>query len=235
MVMFELTLDDLQIISEDQPPPAKLIKALAVIADRLHSSWDAIIPKNKSKESCVLCSLTVRDFLRTIGIAARVEPVVFLAIAKRDGKILHSTAVGMPSESAPTNLIMTPNDALSGPTTFVKPGQWNGHLVTIVRDSGWLIDVTLYQAQRPAWPQLPGMIAISLDRDKDRIEWRGMPVLAAIHTHDPDDGNYRFDAGWFLNAGNKSWRSGPDCRNTTLRAPIIGKLIERFGGWEDAA
>jgi hypothetical protein len=219
--MFELMLGDLQIIVE-KPPPAKLIKAIAVIADRLHPSFDAHprIENGKSKESCVLCALTVRDFLRTIGFAARVEPVVFMAMAERNGTMLHSAGIGM-----------------RGPIEKIG-GRWNGHLVTIVRESGWLIDATLFQVQRPAWPHLPGMIAISLDavgRDRDRIEYQGLPALAAIHTHDRDDSDYRFDAGWFLNTGNKSWRSGPDGRNSRLRAPIIGDLVERFGAWEDAA
>jgi hypothetical protein len=222
MAMFELTLGDLQIIGENASPPVKLIKALAVIADRLHPSFDAHprVEKNKSKESCVLCALTVRDFLRTIGFAARVEPVCFIGMAERNGTLLHSAGIGM-----------------RGPIEKIG-GRWNGHLITIVRDSGWLIDTTLYQVQRPAWPHLPGMIAISLDEigyRKERFEYQGMPALAAIHTHDPDDGDYRFDAGWLLNPGNKLWRNGPDGRNAALRAPIIGELVERFGGWQEAA
>jgi hypothetical protein len=206
--MFELQLGELQVIGSYQSakPPAKLIKALAVIADRLHPAFDARIPKGKSKESCVLCALTVRDFLRTIGFAARVEPVSFYAIARRDGVQLHSIGIGAAGAGE------------------VRPGKWNGHLVTIVAD--WLIDTTLYQAQRPAWPHLPAMIAIPISH----LNHNGTPILAALRM-DGDDG-YLFDAAWMLRP-NRSWRLGPDAFDKRRRDPVTWKLVERFGGWSE--
>jgi hypothetical protein len=212
MEQFELHLGDMQIIGNGAPPPAKLIKALAVIADRLHPAFDGQIPRDKSKESCVLCALTVRDFLRTIGFASRVEPVLFLAGAQRNGVALHALGMGARKGGKAAG------------------GYWNGHLVTLA--AHWLIDTTLYQVQRPAWAQLPGMMAIPLHETGRR--YNDMPVLASIASNgtDADDG-YLFDAVWMLDRKNRGWKYGPDSRNRLLREPVIGELVERFGGWNE--
>src|SRR5688572_10816402 len=58
-------------------PPAKLVKALATIASGLHPAFDALpwIAPGKSKNSCVLTSLAIREFLFRIGYGdARVVP-----------------------------------------------------------------------------------------------------------------------------------------------------------------
>ena len=56
-----MILNDMLVVGR---PPAKLTKALATIASVLHPAYDEVLPKaGKSKESCCLCSLTVRDFL----------------------------------------------------------------------------------------------------------------------------------------------------------------------------
>jgi hypothetical protein len=128
--MFELKLGDLQIFSTKTAPPAKLIKALAIVADRLHPAFDAKIPAGKSKESCVLCSLTIRDFLRAVGFTARVESVCFIAKAARNGTQLHSVAIGVPN------------------SVEEIPGRWNGHLVTVVAD--WLKQLSGMMAI-PVW------------------------------------------------------------------------------------
>ena len=206
-----LQLGDMQIIKGHAGPPATLVKALAVIGDRLHQAFDARIPKGKSKQSCVLCSLTVRDILRTIGIPARVDSVLFLACAKRNGEPMHSIGIGArESGKAPS-------------------GKWNGHLVTLA--GHWLIDTTLYQAQRSAWPHLPAMIAVPMQKTGRR--YNGMPTLAAIASDTHGDDGYLFDAAWMLNRKNRGWKFGPDSRNKMLREPVIWELVERFGGWDD--
>ena len=207
-----LQLGDMQIIKGHAGPPATLVKALAVIGDRLHQAFDARIPKGKSKQSCVLCALTVRDFLRAIGFAARVESVSFFAEAKRNGVLLHALSVGTP-----------------GAGRAAEPGHWNGHLVTLA--GHWLIDTTLYQAQRPAWPHLPAMIAVPMQKTGRR--YNGMPTLAAIASVTRGDDGYLFDAAWMLNRKNRGWKQMPDSRDKMLREPVIWDLVAKFGGWSE--
>jgi hypothetical protein len=206
--MFELQLGDLQIIGENSAPPAKLIKALGVVSAYLHPGWDAWIAKGKSKQSCVLCAVTVHDFLRIIGFPARVVPVLFLAVAKRNGTLVQSVGMGWP-------------DGGKAP-----PDKWNGHLVTLA--GHWLVDTTLYQAQRSTWPQLPGMIAVSMRDTNPR--YNPQPVLASICTN---GAHLSFDAGWMLDRNNRYWKYSSDSRNKMLREPVIWELVERFSGWDE--
>src|SRR5262252_7800728 len=127
-------LGDMMVVGN---PPAKLWKALAVIADALHPSFELEprIAPGISKSSCVICALTVRDFLRAIGFdMARVAPVCAVMWASENGKQLHSLGIGHPDDDS----------------AFAD--RWSGHLVVVI--GAFLIDATLYGAQRPQWPDL---------------------------------------------------------------------------------
>jgi len=203
-------------------PPARLGKALAVIGDALHPSFDLrsrIVP-GKSKESCVLCALTVRDFLREIGFAdARVAPVICVIWALQDGKQLHSLGMGAPD-----------NPKARG------PHHWRGHLVTVAAD--WLIDCTLYPSARPAWPDLPGMIAVPLFAPAARtrpLPMYDLDAIASIGGQDPENPGYEFAIAWLDNPKNRGWRRGPDARDSVRRAPVIRHMLARFNGEAEAA
>lgn len=208
-----MTLGDLHVM---QPyPPAKLIKALAVIADMLHPAFD-MRPDIKpfySRHGCVLSSLTVRDFLVRIGFNAIVRPVATVIWAERDGKQLHSLAIGAPHDKRDIK------------------DSWKGHMVvTVGTPAGeFLIDTTLYPVRRPQWRDLPGMMALPLSAERRRspIWWR-LEVIASA--------NYGDDVliGWFDNPRNRSWQYGGDGRDPFRRAPVVAALVERFGAWNDA-
>jgi hypothetical protein len=206
-----MNLGDLHIL---QPyPPAKLIKALAVIADALHPGFD-LRPDIKpfySRHACVLSSLTVRDFLVRVGFNAVVRPCATVIWAERDGKLMHSLAIGAPHDKR------------------VLKDNWKGHMVVTVKTRGreFLIDTTLYPVRRPQWRDLPGMLALPLSDERMRAWWN-LDVIAS--TAYGDD----VMLGWFDNPRNKSWQYGPDGNDQFRRMPVVAALVERFGAWEDA-
>ena len=195
-------------------PPAKLAKALAVIADTLHPAFEAqprIIP-GISKESCVLCSLTVRDFLRAIGFdRAVVAPVVTLMWATERGEQLHSLGIGVPDDPR-------------------EPGnRWIGHMVVVV--AGRLIDTTLYHTLRPQWPDLTGMISVPLAPTQHKPFAYGLKLIAGTDISEPGR-DYNFCMAWLDNPTNRTYRSGGDYERER-RLPVVHKLIEKFGTWRE--
>jgi hypothetical protein len=126
-----------------------LPKAITVVSEHMHllfavEPW--IAHADKSKECCILCSLTVRDFLHGIGFTDAVaRPVSTYIDAQHNGKRLSRLIIGHPKDDHP-----------------VKTMRWQGHMVCVVPSHGMLIDTTLHQAQRPAWPELPGIVAVPL-------------------------------------------------------------------------
>jgi hypothetical protein len=198
-------------------PPAKLLKALAVIADTLHPAFD-LRPDIKpfySRRGCVISSLTVRDFLVRIGFNAIVRPVATAIWAERDGKLLHSLAIGAPYDKRDVK------------------DSWKGHMVVTVTtpDGEFLIDTTLYPVRRPQWRELPGMMALALSDKRIRAWWRLEVIASAAYGVEREE----VSIGWFDNPRNKSWQYGPDGRDPFRRAPVIAALIEKFGVWEDVA
>jgi hypothetical protein len=216
--MMTLAFGDMTVIGE---LPMKLLKACAVVADTLHQEFardpDMEHP-DKSKESCVLCSLAVRDFLRSIGfVNARVRPVVAILAAWEGETILHSVGIGVPD---------TPR----------VERRWCGHMVVWVPGSRTLIDTTLYPAVRPQWKDLPPMLAITCNR-KDVGGKRvggpcdGMPPIAALSLTDSDRPTYEFGITYLDNPGNVTWHGGPDARDTARRRIVVEAMREKFGRW----
>jgi hypothetical protein len=166
---------------------------------------------NKSKESCVLCSLTVRDFLRRVGFDANVRSVATIMRATQDDKELHSLGIGSPEDPR-----------------VAPEGYWTGHMVVLV--DRYLIDTTLYRARRPAWPDLAGMMALPIAAPQERGQLYGLDVITGA-TIGGDDG-YQFDIAWLDYRKNRSWRRGPDARDRGRREPVVRRMIERFGVWQ---
>jgi hypothetical protein len=193
-------------IVTDEPPP-HLLRALAVIADRLHVEFerqDWITP-GKSKESCVLCSLAVLDFLHAIGFDdARAESVVAIIRADRDGRELHSVGIGIPGKDD-------------------VPDRWNGHLVVTCGE--WLIDPTLYQARRPHWEFL-GMFATRIRKHPHR-KIKGLRVRAFVEMIDGDDPSFQFGVAWLSNPKNTRWEHGPDAE-PWRRAVVTARLAAKY-------
>lgn len=209
-----VTLGDMLVVGS---APPKFMKALAVIADTLHQAYDnhPKIAPGKSKESCVLCSLTVREFLFRIGFKdAKVLPVVTIMEAVRDNEQIHSLGIGVPESPHKTEY-----------------GYWNGHMVVIVPSVNFLIDTTLYPVQRPQWPILPGMIAVAMPKDEAAVKPFGLQPLAGFHIGQ-DDGS-DFALAWLDNPTNKGWRSGPDAIDRSRRVAVVEAMGRKFYPWMD--
>lgn len=191
--------------------PPKLLKALAVIALELHPGFDrtAGLEPGKSKRSCILASLAVRDFLIRVGFPdAEARPVLLVMAASQDGKQLHSLGMGHPD---------------------ARGDGWNGHLVVTSASARALIDTTLYDCRRPAWPHLAPMIATRLGR-RITYQFDGLPAIAGLERNEPDRG-YDFHIAWMDNPANVGWRYAPDCK-LSRRSKVVETMVQRFGAWE---
>ena len=204
------------VLGDVQPP--KLWKALAVIADTLHPAFAAqpwIAHADKSKESCVLCTLAVRDFLHKIGFAdAEARSVVVVMKAWQGEKELHSLGIGVPG------------------TPRVDDGRWVGHLVVWLPSSKTLIDTTLYPTIRPQWKDMPPMIAVRCD-EQDHCRYRGLRHVASLSMTDDEHVGYEYGITW-LDHPRKSWRKGGDAE-PWRRAVVVAAMVEKFGEWHDDA
>jgi hypothetical protein len=215
--MTTLKVENLTYIATKKPP-GKLAKAMAVITT-IHDEY-AVQPwvkhKDISKESCVLCALTVRDFLHRIGFKdARVRSVCAIIKAKRGEEELHSLGIG------------TPHDRR------VLPGKWAGHLVTTV--DGFLIDTTLAPWKRPQWPDLSDMVVLEMfdEPNGHPLPPGQMWPIAGAHL-DADDGSL-IEMVYLDRPDNQSWKSanlagGGDVDKSRRRA-VVDALVKRFGSW----
>lgn len=216
-----LKLGDLRVVGNEMPP-AKLLKALAVIADSLHPLFDMVpaLETGKSKRSCVLVSLAIRDFLFRVGFRdAEVVPVLMYLHARReDGEVLHTLGIGDPDHN------VARAQSVDG-----KRKHWAGHMVVRLPKIGWLIDGTLYQAHRPQyWSDLPGMMAVQMQTDHG-TEFFGLYPIAALIEKDDDK---IVTALWLDQPRNKFWRDGGDSIRRRREA-VVDALVEQFGAWRE--
>jgi hypothetical protein len=211
-----VALGDMDVIGN---PPPKLWKALAVIAKELHPAFARetwIEHREKSKESCVLSSLAVRDFLLSLGfIDAQVRPVVTILLATRGKETVHSLGIGVPG-----HVVRVPD----------TKRDWNGHLVAMA--AGFIIDTTLYPVRRPQWPDLAGMLAMPLGVDPCPSKYWGLTGIAAASVSRRD--GVLFEIGYLDNPGNSRWATGGD-NEEWRRAAAVAAMRRRFGSWSDAA
>jgi len=209
-----LKIESLTYIATRKPPP-KLMKALAVITT-IHDEY-AKLPwlrhPDVSKESCVMCALTVRDFLQRIGFKdARVRSVTMIIKAKRGEEELHSLGIGTPMDRK------------------VAPGKWAGHLVTTVDD--FLIDTTLAPSKRPQWPDLTDIVAMQMFEEpkghRPPLPDHALWPIAAAHL-DAEDGSL-IEMVYLDRPDNQSWKTGGDAKKDRRR-PVVDALVKRFGPW----
>jgi hypothetical protein len=209
---FALRLENTIIVSphKEGPSPA-LLKALAVIDQFLHPTFDAQfrMPKGKSKESCVLVALTIRDFLVAIDLPASVRSVGCVMWATRRGKRVHSLGTGVPQDDA------------------ILPGRFNGHLVA--QYGGWLIDGVVYAARRPAWPELAGIVVVAAERPTGSppivMEREVIAGLAAV------DGKNIFNMLYVDRPENIGWLEGPDASRpdmVSMRDDVVRALVREW-------
>lgn len=201
-------IGDMRVLGQPLP---RLGRALAAIAADLHDGFerDERLVPGISRNSCVLCSLAVRDFLNQIGIEAEAVAVKTIIRAYQDREELHSTGVGF-----------------QGPQLNNDPIRWPGHMVVIA--DGYLIDTTLYPVvDRPAWRgEITPMIAIPLyPFDRNAPKFMDRHVLAGFEGR---DGGYTLACGWLDDRENMSWQEGPDAKDPDRRATVVRSLRELF-------
>lgn len=199
-------------------PPAKFAKALATISASLHPAFDKVVPPGKSKESCVLASLAVRDFLWRAGFKDARAQTVYLVVQALDenDREIHSLGVG--DHAKVPSVGRAPNE---------RPDRWNGHMVVVVPSVGYLVDTTLFPAKRSAWPKLPGMLAASIEPGKPGPPWQGLVPITGTRMRQAD-GSMLYLI--WMDQANERWRGAPDTERDR-RDPVVKTLVRRFGSF----
>lgn len=194
------------------------------LSPRLRRALDVMIDLHVEGAACIRSSLLVRDYLLGLGFYAKVMPVGLVIRAYEHGRELHSVGVGMAAALYGVGL----------PTAHRKHKAtgWDGHLIVLVRDNEpdlLLIDPSLGQARRPAWPDLPAMQVVETVKPSERHKLGG--AMAALTHQDPSRG-YRLQVQWFANIRNTAWRQAPEA-NVSLRADILRQMLAAARESED--
>lgn len=193
--------------------PGKMMKALAVIADRLHPAYD-LVPgamRGGSKATCLFSSLAVRDFLVAIGFEdATVRGcAVLLRAIDRVGKEIWSVGLGIPGLED-------------------VDGKFNGHAVCTVPSLSLMIDTTLYQSIRPAWAgAVTGMLACAYTPPAPRKVYDRHQFATAVREL-PDREVW---VTW-LDRPELKWKRDIDFAvKSPRRRAVTQAMIDRFGEW----
>ena len=207
-------LGDLTVMAD---PPAKMWKALAVIAARLHPAYDECsgFPHGTSFDKCLFLTMVVRDFLVGIGFtdARALGCALFIIAHDRAGETIWSVGCGAPGAR---NI----------------PGRFNGHAVCVVPSIRLLIDPTVYQAIRPQWAgAVTGMAAIGYHEPWSSQMLYGRPAIAGAEMQLAD----RSVMIAWADRPELRFKHEADYRDRTERRRYIGAALRRtFGMWRDA-
>jgi hypothetical protein len=205
-------LGDLTVMAD---PPAKMLKALAVIEARSHAAYDECsgFPRGTSHDKCLFMSLAVRDFLVRIGFADATVRSCFLYIKAEDrqGKEIWSVGIGAPGQ-------------------LPLAEKFNSHAVCTVPSLRLLIDTTIYQAIRPHWlDAISGMVAIKYHQPWANQHVYGCPSIAGAEIALPDR---RVMMLW-LDRPEVQWKRSLDFRQRNERRRYVAKaMIDAFGEWQ---
>jgi hypothetical protein len=197
-------------------PPGKMLKALAVIAERAHPAYDECsgFRRGTSHDKCLFMSLAVRDFLVEIGFSDATVRACFLFVAADNlqGKQIWSVGIGAPRQCP-------------------VPGKFNSHAVCTVPSLQLLIDTTAYQAIRPQWSgAVGGMAAIKYHEPWQNQHIHGCPSIAGAEIELPDR---RVMMLW-LDRPEVRWKQDIDFRVRNERRRHVTKAMrEAFGEWSD--
>ena len=74
------------------------------------------------------------------------------------------------------------------------------------------------------------MVAARLNTEVTKHRFAGLRAIAGFTF--TDDSGHTFDAGWFGNPRNTSWKAGPDTQ-PWRRALAVAVMKERFGTFEE--
>lgn len=181
-------------------PSPQLNVALQFLGENLHPVLDQvkILPRGWSRSACILCSLTVRDFLRACGIAAEVRSVAAFIFIVEPGKPLARLMIGADD-------------------TVAKPGIWPGHMV--VTAEGFLIDTTMHGIDHPR-VRCPRMAAVPLAKTNQPVV-NGHAVIADFSVKTRDLG---LQITW-LDRSENDWRQQPDACAKKHRRKVLAKLL----------
>ena len=168
-----------------------------------------------------MSSAIVRDFLYRVGFRdADVRACALFMVGRRPGEAepVHRLGIGDPRLGPGDNVIWRDFEQ-----------RWNGHAVVVTQ--GFLIDPTLYQAQRPQhWPGLPGMVCTPLNTTDDE-PYMGLPILAG--SEGVAENGVDTAIVWLDQPLNTGWQTSPDYKRKHERRRISEMLVGAFGKWED--
>jgi hypothetical protein len=200
---------DMTIGFEPGDLPPRIWKALAVIAEHTHQTYEQF-GVGSSKDKCLFTSLAIRDFLVAIGYTdATVRGcTLFIYANDPDGNEIWSLGLGVPGDPD-------------------RPDKFNGHAVVTVPSLNLLLDPTMYQAKRSHWRDcITGMMAVSFYEPKDDSPtWRNMSVISGA-SHEYDD---RTVSVLWADRPELQWRKSEDFRIRNARRIAVTKaLCEAF-------
>ncbi len=202
----QIDLPQLTIFGE---PEDRFVAAMKIVSAHLHQRFLPICGE-ASKYSCVLSSLAVRDFLFRVGFRdAVLSPVRTIIRAERGGKELKTVAIGY-------------QDA----TTVKANHTWAGHMAVCIPSLNYIVDSTLFQAQREAWPFLPGMLAVPLHDAERTRDIGGFKSISGMMFSNPDD-EYVFDIIWLDDPKNTAWKNSPDT-SKRRREGVVQAMTSAF-------
>lgn len=181
----------------------RLLKALKVVAYQLDSSFDTVDLgwSERTKFGCVLSSLVVRDFLRSLNFEAEVASVAFI-VGDRRGDDKKTTAIGLPTDTA-------------------DPNKWAGHLVVTCED--YLIDTTLIRAFDPRWPELTRMMVVPIGYSGDQKPYSLTPIAGLQTVIDTRS----LTMVWLNRSSNDGWKQSTDSTDEAARQRVTSTLCQR--------
>lgn len=215
MTVPTIPLGDMTVAGEPDQLPARMWKALAVIADRLHPVYDELLrpegfAPGVGHDKCLFMSLAVRDFLVQIGFKDATVRGCALYIRADDhgGKELWSLGLGVPG---------LPD----------RDDKFNGHAVVTVPSLKLLIDTTMYQALRPHWlDSITGMAALRYHEPWHNQMIQQRPTIAAFEVAHPD----RTVMVAWLDRPELPWRKAEDYRIRHARRIAVTKALRAAFG-----
>jgi hypothetical protein len=213
-----IKLGDMAVLCEPGALPAKVWKALAVVAAELHPAYDKVsgLPPGKSKELCLFTSLAVRDFLVQIGFRDATVRGCALYVYADDlkGKQIWSVGIGVPDQEP-------------------IEGKFNGHAVCTIPSLNLLIDTTIYQAQRPQYfGDLPGMMAAQYyaPQHAGLMKLYRLPIFANAVARDEVR---ELNVIW-LDRPDLPWKKSEDFRvRNNRRIAVTKAMLAAFGEFKE--
>lgn len=161
------------------------------------------------KGACIPASLGCRDFLRAQGFEAEVRSCAVLLKATQG--------------EDETTLLAGGKGLIGQP---VGPDEFDGHLICVVK--GLIVDPTLGQLRRPAWPWLPDVVAVKKLREFATCQFPLGHKLRALAAYEARHESTSIGVVWFATS-NRKWVGRPIAQ-PQARQHIVRALQDAMNG-----